>query len=350
MWKSVDELLLRSIAQGAFPGCAMAAGQGSRVLFTSVHGRLAPESSREVSHTTRYDAGTLTEVMATVPLLLHALENGMLSLDDPISLWLSDVPADKQGITLLSLLTHTSGMSPHFLLPEEAEHSRDALSALLRHPLAGAPGSKVRDSAMGYILLGFILEKIFDMPLDEAIKRFVTAPMQMRRTGFLPAGEDVAPAFAESETEGWQAGLPKDRNARFLHGVAGHAGLFTDLEDIIRFASMLAGEGRMEDGVAFSYRALHLATTERTRGMNEARGYGFRITKRSDPFLGHLWPSDGYGLKDPASGSLIAVSPDDGFFVTLLVNGHDAPRERTEMERLQKLLLNAAYAAFQHEI
>ena len=349
MWKAVDELLSRYIAQGAFPGCAMAAGQGSRVLFTSVNGRLTPESSREVSHTTRYDVGVLTQVMAIAPLVLRALENGLLSLDDPISMWLPDVPADKQSITLLSLLTHTSGMSPHFLLPEETTDSRGALKALLSHPLAGAPGSKVRDSSMGYILLGFILEKVFQMPLDEAVKRYVTVPLHMHRTGFLPAGDDVAPAFAESEGEEWQAGQPKDRNARFLHGVAGHAGLFTDLEDIIRFAAMLAGDGRLEDGVAFSYRALHLATTERTRGMNEARGYGFRITKRSDPFLGHLWPSDGYGLKDPSSGSLIAISPDDGFFVTLLVNGHDAPRERLEMERMQKLLLNAAYAAFQHE-
>ena len=351
MWKAIDELLSHSIAQGAFPGCAMAAGQGNRVLFTSVHGRLAPESMREVSHTTRYDVGALTQVMAVTPLVLRALESGMISLDDPIALWLPGVPADKQGVTLLSLLTHTSGMSPHFLLPEAAEHSRDALGALLNHPLAGAPGSKVRDSSMCFILLGFILEKVFDMPLDEAVKRFVTVPLGMSRTGFLPAGEDVAPAFAESENEEWQAGQPKDRNARFLHGVAGHAGLFTDLEDIIRFAAMLAGDGRMEDGrVAYSYRALHLATTERTRGMNEARGYGFRITKRSDPFLGHLWPSDGYGLKDPSSGSLIAISPEDGFFVTLLVNGHDAPRERMERERLQKCLLNAAYAAFQHEV
>ena len=48
MWKAVDELLLKGIAEGAFPGCAMAAGQGRRVLFTSVHGRLAPASSKEV--------------------------------------------------------------------------------------------------------------------------------------------------------------------------------------------------------------------------------------------------------------------------------------------------------------
>ena len=286
MWKAVDDLLARGIAEGIFPGCAMAAGQGTRVLFTSVHGALAQGDARGVTHTTRYDVGLLTEVMATVPLLLYALEHGLVSLDDRLGRWLGDVPQDKREITLLHLLTHSSGMSASFLLSQEAEGDRDALGALLRHPLSGSVGAKVRDSAMGFILLGFLLERVFGMPLDEAVKRFVTAPLRMPSTGYLPAGDDVAPAGGESEGAEWQAGQPQDGNARFLHGVAGHAGLFTDLEDIIRYASMLAGDGRNEEGVVFSYRSIHLATTERTRGLNEARGYGFRITKRSDPFLG----------------------------------------------------------------
>ena len=74
MWKAVDDLLARGVTEGVFPGCAMAAGQGTRVLFTSVHGALAQGDARGVTHTTRYDVGLLTEVMATVPLLLYALE------------------------------------------------------------------------------------------------------------------------------------------------------------------------------------------------------------------------------------------------------------------------------------
>ena len=73
-----------------------------------------------------------------------------------------------------------------------------------------------------------------------------------------------------------------------------------------------------------------------------------RSAKRSDPFLGHLWPSEGYGLSDPATGSLIAVSPEDGFYVALLMNGQSTPQGKRSTERLHKLLLNAAYAAFQH--
>ena len=88
MWKAVDDLLARSIAEGIFPGCAMAAGQGTRVLFTSVHGTLAQGDARGVTHTTRYDVGLLTEVMATVPLLLYALERGLVSLDDRLGRWL----------------------------------------------------------------------------------------------------------------------------------------------------------------------------------------------------------------------------------------------------------------------
>ena len=252
MWKAVDDLLARSIAEGIFPGCAMAAGQGTRVLFTSVHGTLAQGDARGVTHTTRYDVGLLTEVMATVPLFLYALERGLVSLDDRLGRWLGDVPQDKREITLLHLLTHTSGMSASFLLSQEAGGDRHALGALLRHPLTGRGGAKVRDSDMGFILLGFLLERVFGMPLDEAVKRFVTAPLRMPSTGYLPAGDDVAPAGGESEGAEWQAGQPQDGSARFLHGVAGHAGLFTDLEDIIRYASLLAGGGRPEIAMRYS--------------------------------------------------------------------------------------------------
>lgn len=346
MWQVVDELLLQSIADGAFPGCAVAAGQGRRILHTGTYGHLDRSKTHEVTQTTRYDVGALTQVLATMPLTLVAVERGMVSLDDPLTRFVEDVPHDKRKITLLHLLTHTSGMASSFLLQQEAQSARFAIDALLAHPLNA--GGKVHTSAMGYLMLGLLLEKVFEMPLDEAMKRYVSIPMQMKRTGFLPSGSDVALSEPAMESEEWQAGWPLDANARFMHGVAGHAGLFTHLEDISRFASMLACNGKLDGIAVFSSRAIHLAITDRTRGMNEARGYGFQITKRSNPFLGHLWPSGGFGLADPDSGSLIAVSPDDNFFVTILANGKNTPEDKRNMQRLHKMLLNAAYAAFQH--
>lgn len=349
MWNAVDKLLSNAMETGCFPGCAFAAGQRGEVLYQKTFGRLTPNAPKTVTPETRYDAGSLTQVLATMPLALKAMESGLISPDDPISRFAA-VPADKKEITLEQLLTHTAGLPASFSLENEARSASEALQALLSHPLESQPGTKVRQSAMGYILLGFLMEKVFDMPLDSAVKRFVTAPLELRGTGYLPSGENIAPTQVTEESAQSAAGLPLDGNARFLHGIAGHAGLFTTISDLSRFVSMLAADGVSNQQVFLAQRSVHLAATDRTRGMNAAWSYSLRITKRSQPYLGHLWPSDGYGLQDPVGGSLVAVNPSDGFFVALLCNGHGSPASREENDRLRKVLLNAAYAAFQHQM
>ena len=193
MWNAVDHLLEEAIRENAFPGCAIAAGQRGKVLYTNVSGYLVRDGERQVTHSTRYDVGALTQVFVTMPLCMIAVERGLLGPDDTVDRFLPEVPPDKKNITVAQLLTQTSGLSPHFLLQEEARSDKDALGALLRHPLASPVGGKVSDSGMGFLLLGFLLERVFDMPLDEAAKRFVTAPLHMGRTGYLPSGSDVAP-------------------------------------------------------------------------------------------------------------------------------------------------------------
>lgn len=348
MWNHVDELLKEAISQELIPGCAFASGRQDTVLHHFTPGKLSESSPEFVDEHTLYDMGALTRVMATMPLALIALERGLISLDDTIDRYLDFVPSDKADMTILQLLTHTAGMPPRFHLHDTGSAVHSPAEALLQHPLAAPVGKQVLDSDMGFLLLGLLLEKVLKLPVDVAFRQLISTPLGMKRTGFLPSGHKIAPSFAQSENWEWSPGQPQDKNARFLHGVAGHAGLFGDLEDMVAFAQMLACNGHTPKGVFLSERALHLATADRTRSMNEAMGYGFRITKRSNPFLGHLWPSGAYGLTDPAGGSLIAVNPEDGFYTVFLVNGRDSSHQREEMERLQKLLLNASLAAYQH--
>lgn len=346
MWTNIERLMETAIAGEQFPGGAFAAGVGDKVLYQKTFGLLSRDGEQPVTPNTRYDVGALTQVLVTTPLCLVAVEMGLLNPDDAIDRFLDDVPQEKRHITIAQLLTQTSGLSPHFLLQEEARSHGDALAALLRHPLVSPVGGNVSDSGMGFLLLGFLLEKVFGMPLDEAVSKYVTGPLKLTRTDYLPSGANIAPTLIRDDNGVPAAGTTMDANARFLHGVAGHYGLFTSLEDMTRFASMLSQRGRLDGEVFLSRRAIHLATTERTRGMNAARGYGFHITKRQNPFLGLLWPSDGYGLRDSASGSVIAVSPEDGFFAVILLNAMDSAAP-AEVERLTRLMLNAAYAAFQ---
>ena len=160
MWNAVDHLLEEAIRENAFPGCAIAAGQRGKVLYTNVSGYLVRDGERQVTHSTRYDVGALTQVLVTMPLCMIAVERGLLGPDDTVDRFLPEVLPDKKNITVAQLLTQTSGLSPHFLLQEEARSDKDALGAVLRHPLASPVGGKVSDSGMGFLLLGFLLERL----------------------------------------------------------------------------------------------------------------------------------------------------------------------------------------------
>ena len=349
MWDAVSRLMNQAVREGITPGCALAAGCGGKVLFTHTEGVLATDLSQPVNEATRYEIGSLTQCYAVVPLTLYAVEQGMLTLDDRLSDWLSNVPEDKKAITLRQLLTHTAGFARNFLLQEDIHRPEDAPKALLAQPLAAAPGFSVNPSDIGYMLLGFLLEKVFQMLLDAAVRKYVFAPLKMKSTNYLPTGGNIAPAFSESETEYWQPGQPMDSNARFLHGVSGHGGLFTNLEDSIHFAAMLANGGSSESGGVLAKSSIRMIGENHTQGLNLPFGFGFRVAPKGGEYPADLWQAGSYGLSDPASGSFLMVSPEDGFYVVLLANNRYMLTDAAKIAKRQKCLLNAAYAAFQHE-
>lgn len=329
------------------PGYALAVGLRERVLHAECHGRLGAPGSPPVTAETRYDLASLTKIIAPTMLALRALEDGRLALTDTLAQFF-DAPADKRDVTVFHLMTHTAGMEPSFLLEEKAVDPRDALRAILARKLAAPVGKRVEYSCMGYITLGKVLEQVYGLPLDEAAKRFVFAPLGMARTSYLPAGDNIAPTEIDATTgEPWQ-GVVHDENARFLNGVSANAGVFSDLNDCARFASMLACGGRL-DGRAFLARdTLRLATSDHTAGMQLARGLGFQLAARGVTFFGDLWPRDGFGHTG-FTGTSVAVEPRGGLFVVLLTNRVYPTRENDKLMRVRRLLHNLIYAGYQRE-
>ena len=136
-----------------------------------------------VTPSTRFDLASLTKPLVTAPLCMAAIERGLLSLDDPISRFFpGSVPGDKEGITVRSLLSHSSGLpayEPFYLelikLPPEAR--RNALaSMILQTPLDNPPGKTANYSDLGFMLLGLILERQMGDRLDRLARDFLFAP------------------------------------------------------------------------------------------------------------------------------------------------------------------------------
>jgi CubicO group peptidase (beta-lactamase class C family) len=151
-----------------------------------------------------------------------------------------ELDSEPQGsVTIAQLLSHCSGYPAIIHLdqmgangPESAYHLTKFVS------LESEPGTAVRYSDVGYLLLGHLLEKVSGKRLDELYGREIAAPIGVRLPGFRPNGVGpVAPAgiASTSTPDGFLRplnGIVEDENTRYLGGVSGAAGLFGNLAQV----------------------------------------------------------------------------------------------------------------------
>jgi len=288
MVNCLTDCLDRGITAATFPGGVVAHRLGSE-LAVAARGNLAyPDAASTgprpiaVSADTVYDLASLSKIVATLPLVLLTLQSGRAELDEKALRFLPELATGAGGgwndaITLRQLLAHTSGLPawrPYFVrLHGKASY----LSAIADEAPSYKPGSAVEYSDLGFMLLGFMLERIWDEELPALVDRLVFRPLGMERTGYCPSsvsrftGTSIAPtelgnnfergmalAYAEgrpvvgghgssfaltaAEVDGfpWRTSLIQgtvhDSNCHYgLGGASGHAGVFSTAPDLVRY-------------------------------------------------------------------------------------------------------------------
>jgi len=345
--RQVGELLEAAVGSRQIPGAVAAAGRGREVLGRWVTGwaDTTPGAMRPMEEATVFDLASLTKVVATTTVTLALAGAGTLGLDDPVADHLPAFPACRDGgVTVRHLLTHTSG------LPATAEfyrtcHTREeVVGALFRSPLEAAPGTQVTYSDLGFMALAEVTRAAAGAPLDVSVRRLVTGPLGLASTGFGPLGQPSAgsgklsvPLTRVAATERRSGdGLPwvgtvHDENARACGGVAGHAGLFSTLADLARFAQWWVSD---RDGpVPASLR--RTAETDQTPGLAGRRGLGWVRTGDRFDILGPSWPPTAVSHSG-FTGTSLAVEPASGVWVVLLTNAVHFGRDRTAVKALRR--------------
>lgn len=335
-FEQVHHLIQEGLEQGAYPCAAVAIGLGEKLCLKKTYG--------PCTENTIFDIASVSKILSATMIAFRFLEEGLLRLYDCVGDFFPNAPADKREITILQLMTHTGGFPDHFYLSDFTSDPTETAQVILNHPLAQAPGSTPVYSCMGYILLGKILEKIGSAPLDELAQKYVFSPLGMKNTGYRPTG-DIAPTELDPATGKPLHGIVHDENARFLGGISANAGVFSNLNDMIVFAKMLACEGKADNGTDFlSPATLHTARVNRTpHSTGEFRGLGFNLAGSPRNFLGDLMSPRAYGHTG-FTGTSIAVDPDTGLWVVLLTNRVCPTRENTKLVRMRSLIHNAAAA------
>ncbi|GIX06850.1 MAG: esterase [Candidatus Poribacteria bacterium] len=258
MVTALRELLQEGIERGVFPGAAAALldSKGVRAQVVLGHRMLLPQR-RPMEPDTLFDLASLTKPLVTAALTLLLVEEGRVELERPVSEYL---PAfERKEVTVFHLLTHTSGLPAWLPLYRRLSVPEEVVPFLGRLEPVCAVGTRIVYSCLGYILLGELLQARTGQALDTLARERLFEPLGMRETGFCPsptlrercaatesyesAARRHAPHPPYERFEPVLCGEVHDENAHFLGGVAGNAGLFAPLGDLIRYARCLVQGG-----------------------------------------------------------------------------------------------------------
>jgi CubicO group peptidase (beta-lactamase class C family) len=313
-------LLLRRAAQDRLIyGGVVVIGNHNGILSVTSRGRV--DGSRGgplLDEHAMFDLASLTKVVATAPAVMKLLDQGKISLSDPISRWFPEFRGSRHSITILELLTHTSGLSDRHLLPHQSIHGVALRAAKTQERYA--PGNHFQYADINFILLAELVHRVSGKPLDVFCREELYAPLGMKRTMFRPPRAvfgDLAPStdFAK--------GMPQDTDARRLGGVAGHAGLFSSGEDLSRYARLMLGGGSLEGRRILSEETVAKMTAAHPCGGGEIeRGLGWDIDSPFSAPKGTLFSEKSFGHTG-YSGSSIWIDPAEDLFVIILTNRRD---------------------------
>jgi len=319
----LDEVIEASIAQNETPGAVVLVARQGRVVYRKSLGHRARVPRREtMTLETLFDVASLTKVLATAPSMLILVEEGKVSLTDRVSKYLPRFAQNgKDPITVLQLLTHYSGLRADLDLDQPWEGYETAIEMAFREKPISPPGEEFIYSDINYIVLAEIVREVSGQYLNEFSAQRIFSPLGMTKTRFLPppqVHDQIAPTdFREGQL---LRGVVHDPSTARMGGVAGHAGVFSTVEDTAIFAQMILNGGRY-NGVRIlaPLSVMQMTTPQSPVGATDWRGLGFDIrTPYSGP-RGDLFPVGSFGHTG-FTGTSLWIDPFTEVFVILFTN------------------------------
>ncbi|MFN0203937.1 MAG: glycoside hydrolase family 3 N-terminal domain-containing protein [Bacteroidia bacterium] len=281
--QGIDSIANYYIRLHAIPGCAIAVMRGDKIIYEGNFGKFdynASSDSVDALHT-MYDIASMTKIVATVTTIMQLYEQGLINLDASITSYLPDFQYTNKGsVTVREILQHTAGLKAWipFYLETFADANKMQPSDFIyaktqsnEYPIEVVPGmfmrkdyqttmwDKIKNSEMGVrgrmvysdlglITLGKIIEKVTGQTLDEYTCGNFFQPMGMSSTMFNPGQKGNGMWCAPTELDdSWRhcvvQGYVHDYASAMLGGVAGHAGLFSNVYDLCKYSLMIKNGG-----------------------------------------------------------------------------------------------------------
>ena len=315
----LDSIVHDAIDNREVPGAVVLVEHDGEVLYKRAIGNRALDPKSEaMTLDTIFDIASLTKVVATTTAVMQLVQKGDVRLNDPVSKYLPEFSQNgKEDVTVRDLLTHFSGFRDDLDLSGSWQGKDKAYSMAYAEKLTAPVGSRFLYSDINFIMLGALVERVTDSTLDKYCETHIFNPLQMTHTAFLPPASwkpKIAPTDLD-ESGKMLRGTVHDPTARRMGGVAGHAGVFSTVDDLEKFAKAL-----LNGSTILSPQMIEKMTSPaQPPNSTVLRGLGWDIDSQLSSNRGSLLPVGSYGHTG-FTGTSIWIDPTTKTFIIILAN------------------------------
>lgn len=309
-----DSVALHHIASDVTPGMTVAVARDGEILFQEGYGVADAEMGVAATPATVYRIGSITKQF-TAAVVMQLIEQGELSLEDRLTDYLPEYPAQGHRVTIRHLLNHTSGIRSYTGLGEtfwsvsRLDLSEDELVDLFDElALDFEPGAEYRYNNSAYYLLGVIVGEVTGTPYPDHLEESLLAPLGLDRTLYCD-NTRIVPERAEGYAYSEDGELV---NAEYISmanpGAAG--AMCSTVGDLVRWTELL------HDGDVVSPSSLEAMTTPTVLTAGDTTSYGFGLGLGE--LEGHRKIHHGGGIN--GFSSYLAHYPAESLTIAVLTN------------------------------
>lgn len=345
--KNIAPLVERSIDHGEYPGAVILAGHRKQIIYRGVFGnRCILPNVAPMKADTIFDLASLTKVVATTPSIMQLIEQGKLELDAPVATyWPKFADYGKASITIRQLLVHTSGLPPDPILPKEQSEkigwygSEKILKQIQDTKTIHKPGTTFVYSDINFIVLAHLIKLISGENLDHYAQLHIFKRLNMNHTYFLPSSRlcnQIAPTYSVSNH--MRLGQVNDDVSFAMGGVAGHAGLFSNAQDLSLYARWLLNP-KSQPNLLGPLAVLKMTTIQTDHNNPNPRGLGWDIDSKYSN-RGILFSNRSFGHTGWTGTSLWIDPQTQTWLIILTSRTHPTPSSKNQVVTDRRLIAN----------
>lgn len=327
------------------PGVSFAVVTSNDSLDCYLGNMTFDDDSEVINKDSLYDLASVTKVVSTTTLALMCIEKGLISLQTKVKEVLKDFPYE--DITLLHLLTHTSGICADDKRYKKFYGEKSIKKFIYEKELNFEPGTKVEYSDFGYVVLGFLIKELTGMQLDKLANKWIFKPLDMKNTMYCPSdfGKNAHCVPTEiTKDRGLVKGYVHDGKAFRLDGLSGNAGLFSTVSDLTKFVQMILNNGNYKGKQVLSINIVRLLKKCYTSNLNLRRTLGWIANESSSP-MGDYY-SDVCLFHTGFTGTSVYIDFERNCGIILLTNRIHPIRDNPNITSIRNITHNLLLQAY----